>query len=133
MGYRDHKLILSASQAVGADADSTYYLDTEITVPGWEKGMGAAVVVNIETAPGGTTGVNFIVVHKTSEPTVNDANLVTVRALNADLVAGDQIVIPIPQGIKLLRYVRLYYDLISGDETSLVCSAYFTPLPAPVY
>ena len=129
MGYRDYRLILSNSQAVSADADSTYYIDTEITVPGWEKGMPAAVVVTVETAPGGTTGVNFIVVHKTSEPTVNDANLVTVRALNAQLVAGSQIVIPLPQGIPLLRYVRLYYDLISGDETSFVCTAYFTPLP----
>ena len=129
MGYRDYALALSLSQAVGADADSTYFLDTEMTVPGWEKGMPAAVVVSVETAPGGTTGVNFIVVHKTSEPTVNDANLVTVRALNAQLVAGAQIVIPLPQGIPLLRYVRLYYDLITGDETAFVCSAFFTPLP----
>lgn len=133
MGYRDIKLKLSASQAVSGDANSTDYIDTELTIPGWEKGMPAAVIVNIETAPGGTTGVNFIVVHKTSEPTVNDANLVTVRALNAQLTAGKQIVIPLPQGIPLLRYVRLYYDLISGDETALVCSAYFTPLLAPVY
>lgn len=129
MGYRDYRLKLSDSQAVGADANSTDYIDTELTNPGWERGMPAAVVVNIETAPGGTTGVQFIVCHKTSEPTVNDANLVTVRALNAELVAGAQIVIPLPQGITLLRYVRLYYDLISGDETALVCSAYFTPLP----
>ena len=128
MGYRDIKLKLSASQAVGADANSTDYLDTEQTVPGWEKGEPAAVVVNVETAPGGTTGINLIIVHKTSEPTVNDANLITVRALNATLVAGAQIVIPLPIGIPMLRYVRLYYDLITGDETGGVLSAYFTPL-----
>jgi hypothetical protein len=129
MGYRDHKLILSNSQSVTGDVDSTYYLDTELTNPRWEKGLPPAVVVTVETAPGGTTGVNLIVVHKASEPTVNDANLVTVRALNAELVAGAQIVIPIPQGITLLRYVRLYYDLINGDETSGVFTAYFSPLP----
>jgi hypothetical protein len=133
MGYRDYKLVLSDSQSVGADADSTNYLDTELTIPGWEKGMPAAVIVNVETAPGGTTGVNFIIVHKTSEPTVNDANLITLTAPNADLVAGKQVVIPLPQGIKMLRYVRLYYDLITGDETSGVFSAYFTPLLAPTY
>jgi len=133
MGYRDIELNLSANQAVGADANSTDFLDTELTIPGWEKGMPAAVIVSVETAPGGTTGVNFVIVHKTAEPTINDANLVTVRALNADLVAGDQIVIILPQGIALLRYVRLYYDLITGDETSGVFSAYFTPLLAPVY
>ena len=133
MGYRDFKLVLSDSQSVGADADSTNYLDTEQTIPGWDKGMPAAVIVNVETAPGGTTGINLKIVHKTGEPTTSDADLVTVRALNADLAAGDQIVIVLPQGIKLLRYVRLYYDLITGDETSGVFSAYFTPLPAPVY
>ena len=129
MGYRDRPLRMSSSQAVGADGNSTDYIDTELTIPGWEKGLPAAVVVTVETAPGGTTGVQFIICHKTSEPTVNDANLVTVRALNAELVAGSQIVIPLPQGIALLRYVRLYYDLISGDETSGVFSAFFTPLP----
>jgi hypothetical protein len=129
MGYRDFPMMLSDSQAVGADANSTNFLDTELTIPGWERGQPAAVVVTVETAPGGTTGVQFIVVHKTSEPTVNDANLVTVRVLNADLVAGDQIVIPLPGGVKLLRYVRLYYDLIAADETSGVFSAYFTATP----
>lgn len=129
MGYRDFALSLSSSQSVGADADSTYFLDTELTIPGWEKGMPAAVVITVETAPGGTTGVNFIVCHKTSEPTTSDADLVTVHALNAQLVAGSQIVIPLPQGIPLLRYVRLYYNLVTGDETSGVFSAYFTPLP----
>ena len=133
MGYRDIKLALSTSQAVGADANSEDYLDTELTIPGWEKGMPAAIIVNVETAPGGSTGINFVVCHKTSEPTINDANLVTVRALDADLQAGDQIVIPLPQGIKLLRYVRLYYDLIAADETNGVFSAYFTPLLAPAY
>lgn len=133
MGYRDIELALSTSQAVGADANSEDYLDTERTIPGWEKGMPAAVIVNVETAPGGTTGIEFVVCHKTSEPTINDANLVTVRVLNADLVAGDQIVIPLPQGVSLLRYVRLYYNLIAADETSGVFSAYFTPLPAPTY
>ena len=129
MGYRDRVLRLSESQSVSADADSDYYIDTELTNPRWEKGLPAAVVITVETAPGGTTGVNFIICHKDSEPTVNDANLVTVRALNAELVAGSQIVIPLPQGITLLRYVRLYYDIIAGDETSGVFSAYFTPLP----
>jgi len=132
MGYRDIKLVLSKSQAIGADADSTYFLDTDVTVPGWDKSMPAAVIINVEVAPAGTTGIAFIVCHKTSEPTTADADLVTVTTPTADLVAGDQIVIPLPQGIKLLRYVRLYYNLINGDETNGTFSAYFTPLPAPV-
>ena len=129
MGYRDAKLILDSSNAVGADADSEYFIDTEQTIPGWERGMSAAVVINVETAPGGTTGIQFIICHKTSEPTTGDAELVAVTVLNADLYAGAEIVIPLPGGVKLLRYVRLYYNITSGDETSGVFSSYFTPLP----
>jgi hypothetical protein len=131
MGYRDRALVLSESQNVAADADSTKYLDTEITIPGWDKTMPAAVIVSIETVNTAATGIDFIVVHKTSEPTTSDANLVTVHALAADLTAGDQVVITLPQGIKLLRYVRLYYNIIGGTE-DYVLSAYFTPMPTAI-
>lgn len=132
MGYRDIELNLSKSQALAGDVNSADYIDTELAVPGWEKGMPAAIIVNVEAVGVASTGINFIVCHKTSEPTVNDANLVTVHALAADLTVGSQIVIPIPQGIKLLRYVRLYYDLVNGAERYTV-SAYFTPMVAPAY
>lgn len=128
MGYRDHKLILSSSQNVTADADSTYYLDTELTIPGWERGLPAAVVINVETVNTAATGVQFIIVHKTSEPTTADANLCSCTALAADLTAGSQIVLALPQGITLLRYVRLYYNITGGTE-DYVFSAYFSPLP----
>lgn len=131
MGYRDAKLVLSKNQAVTADADSTYYLDTEQTVPGWEKGMPAAVIVNVEAKTVAGTGVSFEVVHKVSEPTTADAQLCSVTALAADLFAGAQIVIPLPQGVKLLRYVRLYYNITGGSE-SYTFSAYFTPMLAPI-
>ena len=127
MGYRDFKLMLSDSQAIGADANSTNYLDTELTVPRWEKGDQAAIVVSVETAPGGTTGIAFIIVHKTSEPTTGDADLSTVTIPTAQLTKGRSFTFPLPDGIPLLRYVRLYYNLINGDETSGVFSAYFTP------
>ena len=132
MGYRDIKLALSTSQNVTADANSEDYIDTELTIPGWEKGMPAAIIVNIETVNTAATGIAFEVVHKTSEPTTGDGALVTVTALAADLAAGDQIVIPLPGGIKLLRYVRLYYNITNGTE-DYVLSAYFTPMLAPAY
>lgn len=132
MGYRDIELALSTSQNVTADANSEDYLDTEQTVPGWEKGMPAAVIINVETVNTAGTGCEFIVCHKTSEPTTGDANLVAVTALAANLTAGSQIVIPLPQGIPLLRYVRVYYNITAGTE-DYVFSAYFTPLYAPAY
>lgn len=132
MGYRDIKLALSTSQNVTAAANSEDYIDTELTVPGWEKGTPAAIIVNFETVNTAGTGMKFSVVHKTAEPTINDANLVEVTALAAQMAAGKQIVIPLPQGIPLLRYVRLYYTRTGGTE-DYVLSAYFTPLPAPTY
>jgi hypothetical protein len=132
MGYRDIELALSTSQQVNADANSEDYLDTELSVPGWEKGVPAAIIVNIESVATAGTGITFEVCHKTSEPGTGDATLTTVTALAADLSAGDQIAIPLPQGIKLLRYVRLYYNITAGTE-DYTLSAYFTPLPAPVY
>ncbi len=129
MPYRDFKLALSTSQAVTADADSEYYLDTELTYPGWQKGQPAAIYVTIEAVTTAGTGISFEVVHKTSEPTTADAQLCSVTALAANLTKGSQIVIPLPQGIELLRYVRLYYNITAGTE-SYTISAYFGPLMA---
>lgn len=128
MGYRDYKLALSTSHNVTADADSEYYIDTELTIPGWERGMPAAIVVNVETVNTAATGITFEVCHKTGEPTHADATLCTVVALAAELTAGSVITIPLPGGIALLRYVRLYFDITGGTE-DYVLSAYFTPLP----
>jgi|SRR3990172_2239010 len=132
MGYRDIELALSTSQQVTAAANSEDYLDTEQTIPGWEKGVPAAIIINTETVSTAGTGFTFQVCHKTSEPTVDDIALISVVALAADIAKGKQIVIALPQGIKLLRYVRLYYTRTGGTE-DYVFSAYFTPLPAPVY
>lgn len=131
MGYRDFELALSTSQQVAADANSEDYIDTELTVPGWEKTLPAAIVINVEAVGTAGTGIEFEVCHKTSEPGTGDATLCKAVALAANLTKGSQIVIPLPQGIPLLRYVRLYYNITAGTE-DYTLSAYFTPLPAPV-
>lgn len=131
MGYRDIKLALSTSQVVSGDANSEDYIDTELAYPGWQKGIPAAIIVNVEAVGTAGTGIKFEVVHKTSEPTTGDGALVDVTALAADLQVGDQIIIPLPGGIELKRYVRLYYNITAGTE-NYTLSAYFTPLPAPM-
>lgn len=131
MGYRDMLLALSASQAVVADANSTNFIDTELTIPGWEKGMPVAIIINVEVVTTAATGITFEVCHKVTEPTHTDATLCTAKALAAHLTAGSQIVIPLPQGIPLLRMVRLFYDITGGTE-SYTLSAYLTPMLAPI-
>jgi len=130
MGYRDYAGALSITQSVGADADSTYYVDTDVTNPGWNRGMPAAVIINCKTTPGaGTTGIDFQICHNTSEPTVDSLTLAIFRVPIADIVAGAEFILAIPRGVTLLRYLRLYYNLITGDEITGIFDAYFTPLP----
>jgi len=128
MGYRDYKLLFSDSQTVTAEA-SDYNLDTEVTYPGWEKGGPLAAVVTVEKAATGTTGFNIYVVHSASaSPTKDGTDLCSVTCPVANLVKGAEIIIPLPQGIPILRYVGLYYNRINGDE-SMVVSAYLTTYP----
>lgn len=131
MGYIDAELLLNAitGQTITADANSTDYLDTEVTYPGWEKANGVALVVDVMTASNDTTGINILICHKSAEPTSGDATLLTVTCPVADLTAGNRIVIPLPSGLKLLRYVRAYFDEITGDNSTFKCVAYFAPLP----
>ncbi len=126
MGYRDRLLRLSNVQSIGADANSTDFIDTELTAPEWERGAPVGIVITVNVACNGTTGVNFVICQKLTEPTTGDATLQTTRVLKEDLVKGDEIIIWLPTGVTMLRMIRIYYDLITGDETGFDCSAYLT-------
>lgn len=131
MGYIDKELLVTAitGQTITADANSTDYLDTEVTYPGWEKMNGVALVVDIMVASNDTTGMNIIICHKAAEPTAGDATLLTVTVPVADCTAGNRIIIPLPSGMKILRYIRAYFDEINGDNSTFSAVAYFSPLP----
>jgi hypothetical protein len=130
MGYADYKLMLCDSQAVTEEV-SDFYVDTEQTYPGWEKGVPMGVKIVCETAGAGSTGYVFHIVHKAGgAPTLGDSTLISVTAPIANLVKGAELIIPFPQGcIPILRYVGLHIADISADE-SLTISAWITPLPA---
>ena len=128
MGYRDYKLLLNDSQTVTEEV-SDYYVDTEVTYPGFEKGIPLAAVISVETAATGTTGFVIYIVHSSSgAPTLGSDTLIAVTIPVATLTKGKEIVIPFPQGVPLQRYVGLHYANVNGDE-SMVCSAYLTPMP----
>jgi hypothetical protein len=131
MGYIDAELLLTAitGQTITADANSTDYLDTELTNPGWEKVNGVALVVEVLVASNDTTGITIEIVHKASEPTTADEALMSVTVPTADTTAGNMIVIPLPSGIKLKRYVRAYFNEINGDNSTFKCVAHFSPIP----
>uniref|UniRef100_A0A6M3K7S6 Uncharacterized protein n=1 Tax=viral metagenome TaxID=1070528 RepID=A0A6M3K7S6_9ZZZZ len=131
MGYRDIKLALSTSQNVTAAANSEDHVDAGMTIPGWEKGIPAAIIINVETVNVAGTGFTFEICHKLTEPTHDDATIYEIVVVAADLAAGSQIVLPLPQGIKMLRMIRLYYTRTGGTE-DYVFSAYLTPMPTAI-
>ncbi len=130
MGYRDYELALSTSQAVGANANTEDYLDTEITNPKWGEGTIAGIMLTCEVAAGGTTGIEFIICHSAStQPTTGATDICSFKIPTAQLVAGAKFFLPLPQGITILRYLGGYYNLINSDEVSGTFSAYFTSFP----
>lgn len=126
MGYKDYAFVLSSSQALTGDANSTNFLDMNRTNPPWMGGTPLAVVVTIEAVDVASTGIAFELVHKTSEPTTGDGAIATFTLLAADLTKGKEIVLPLPQGMTMLRYFRIYYNLTNGAERYTV-SAYLVP------
>jgi len=127
MGYHDYKLILCDSQTVTEEV-SDYYVDTELTSPGWEKGRPLEVVINVETAVTGGTGYVFSLVHKASgAPTLGDVTVASVSVLNAELTKGKEIKLRFPDGVAIKRYVGINIgDITSGE--SMVISAYIQPV-----
>lgn len=127
--YLDDELKLADDQAVVGAANSEHYLDTEKTNPYFESGnMGLAVIV--KTAATGTTGFDIYIVHKAGgQPTINDLTLAMGRFPVANLTKGAVVIVPIPKGVKTLRYLGAYFSRVNGDETITV-DAYMTPLPA---
>jgi len=127
MGYRDYKLLLCDSQTVTEEV-TDYYIDTGVTNPGWEKGVPLAAHIVVETAGSGTTGFVIYVCHKSSgAPTLGDETLASITAPVDDLTKGKEIVIPLPAGVDLKRYVGLHFANVTGDE-SMVCSAWIGPV-----
>jgi hypothetical protein len=127
MGYRDYPLCLSASQAVTADTNSTYYLDFETTNP-FLDGHPMAVVITVEAVTTAATGMTVELCHKASEPTTGDACIARFTFLAAAMTKGATLICPLPQGPTWLRYFRIYYDITGGSE-SYTFSAYLTPDP----
>jgi len=129
MPYKDEILGLTAitGQQVTADANSTDYFDFEVTNPAMD-GRPLAVVVDILAKDTAGTGITFELCQKISEPTTTDATIATYTYLAAEIVAGKQLVLPLPSGKTWLRYFRLYFNITAGSE-DYTMAVYFGPDP----
>lgn len=128
MGYRDYALTFSKSQAVTADANSSNSIDLGAAHPAIDRGKPLAVSIIIEAVTTAGTGIEFQLVHNSSTGPTTTVILCKWIILAADLAAGTELVLPLPQGVEIDRYLILYYNITAGTE-SYTISAYLTNMP----
>lgn len=126
MGYKEYQGRLTKSVQVNADANSTNYLDFEVTNPPLGDGRIFGVWVTVEKQDTAGTGIEFELCQKAAEPGTGDATICKHTFLAADLAEGDEVFLPISPNITFLRYFRLYYNITAGTE-DYTLSAYFGP------
>ncbi|MDZ7789731.1 MAG: hypothetical protein U5L08_04405 [Xanthomonadales bacterium] len=114
----DKALQVSDKQAVTATAASTDVVDFGQANPNLGNGAQPTyMVVTVDeaaTATGDAT-VQFAVQDSADDSTFDDVAL-TKAIGKADLAAGEQIVIPMPVGLR--RYARLNYTVATGPLTA---------------
>lgn len=124
MGYKEYQGRLSESQQVTADANSTNYIDFEVTNPPHGDGKLYGIWLTVEAKATAGTGIEFELVQKASEPGTGDATICKHLYLAAELVVGNEYFLPMPTGKTWLRYFRMYYNITAGTE-DYTLSAYF--------
>lgn len=113
----DKFLQVSDAQAVTASAASTDVIDFGQTNPnvGLDDRTSLVVTVDEAATAAGAATVTFSVQDSADNSTFADVS-VTAAIGKAALVAGYQIVIPMPT--KLRRYCRVYYTVATGPLTA---------------
>lgn len=115
--YIDKALQVSDEQAVTASAASTDVIDFGQANPnvGMDDRASMVITVDVAAAASGDATVTFSVQDSANNSAFADV-AVTGAIGKATLVAGHQIVIPMPT--KLRRYCRVYYTVASGPLTA---------------
>lgn len=115
--YIDKALQVSDEQAVTASAASTDVIDFGQANPnvGMDDRTSMVITVDVAAAASGDATVTFSVQDSANNSAFADV-AVTGAIGKATLVAGHQIVIPMPT--KLRRYCRVYYTVATGPLTA---------------
>jgi hypothetical protein len=140
----DDRLEVSDSQAVTATAVSTDIIDlgpvTNNTLRDVGNGRQLFLVIQCDTTTA-AVGAATVTFSLESDSTTDLATSPTVHATSAaigkaTLVAGYQLVIPVPAGLKNFeRYMGVRYTVATGPLTAGAFSAFITDAPqiAPTY
>lgn len=131
----DKFLQVSNEQAVTSSAASTDVIDFGQTTPNVGMDDRSSMVVTVDEAAAASGAATVTVSVQDSADNSSFADVAVTAAIGkATLVAGYQIVIPMP--VKLRRYCRVYYTVATGPLTAGKFSAQVvtgiqqnTPLP----
>jgi len=120
--FIDKNLQVSNEQAVTVSAESTDVIDFGQDNPntGMDDRSNMVITVDVAATAAGAATVTFSVQDSADNSTFADV-AVTAAIGKATLVAGRQIVIPMPT--KLRRYSRVYYTVGTGPLTAGAFSA----------
>lgn len=121
----DSQLLFSDAQAFSADAASTNYLDLGVARNLFD-GEPMAVVIQVDVAADHTTGDEtyaFKIQCDDNTSFSSATDLVSATILYSDLTAGAIVVLPIPIGVSVERYLRVYFD--GGGTTPTVTATIF--------
>jgi hypothetical protein len=127
--FIDAQLLFSDAQAITADAASTNLIDIGIAKNLFD-GEPLAVVLVVDTAADGTTTdetYEFQIEMDDAAAFSTPTDLVVHSIGYASLTAGSTHIIPIPVGVNVEQYVRLYYN-VGGTTPSITVTAFLQPL-----
>lgn len=130
----DAQTLLSDAQAVTADAASTNTIDLGNVTPKNDIGNGEPLVAvfTVDVAADATTGdetYEFQVIQSANADLSSPDILVktdTSYITRATLIAGYQLVLPIPPGLVTKRYLGAYYN-VGGTTPTITVTASVVP------
>lgn len=116
----DYNLQFSDAQSLTADAASTQVIDL-----GADRNIGPGeplnIAVTLDVAMGGTAPTMAVQVQTDDNDAFSSPTTILTSRTIADGVAGDSMVISVPDTNE--RYIRLYYDLGGTSPTATVSAS----------
>jgi hypothetical protein len=128
----DKECQLMDSQAITADAVSANTYDTALAARDVGMGEPMGIVFNVEVAADFTTGnetYTFQAIEDDDVALGSPTVLAAVTVVATLLTVGKRVVVPIPPGLKTLRYIGAAMD-VGGTTPTITVSAHIQPMNA---
>lgn len=130
MTVMDADITLTESQTVTVSAATTDYWDKQAAGDA-NPNLYMVITVNETVTAAGAATVSFVLQEDTASNFASAVDVLTSEAYGkAVLTAGrDPIIIPMPVGRPMARYIRGYFTIGTGPLTAGKFTVYFTDTP----